>query len=101
MSVGKVGGSSPKAGVFMPTKDQLISAYRGEFENAVKNGTAKTLKNAPANAEKYPHYNITKPGVLGVDQQAYVIKGKLYVKETPVAPNAKSTWQEVGNVPMF
>ena len=100
MTVGKIGGSQSAKG-FMPTKEQIKSAYGSACHNAVKNGTAKALKTAPKNFAKYPSYNITPKGELGVDQKAYCIKGHLYMASTAVAPNAKTHWMDCGMAPVF
>jgi hypothetical protein len=100
MSVGSI-GNTQRAGIFMPTHDQLVSTYRGITEGAEKAGTIKALKHAPVGASKAPSYDITKPGTLGVKRQVYDIRGELYLKSTVVAPNAKPKWFKVGPAPLF
>ncbi len=91
---------STKAGIFMPTHDQLVKTYGSIAENALKNKTAKLLKAAPANADKYPSYDVSG-GKLGVGQTVYAIKGELYLKQQVVAPGAKAKWFKVGPMPLF
>lgn len=92
--------AASSAKIFMPTHDQLVKTYGSIAQNALKNKTAKLLKHAPANAEKYPSYDVSG-GKLGVGQQVYAIKGELYLKQQVVAPNAKAKWFDVGPMPLF
>lgn len=84
-------------GFAMPTRDQLITAYKGIADAALNSGKAQALKHAPANAEKYPSYPVSR----GVDMSrtVYVIKGELYLKSQmcPMAPH----WFKLGPAPMF
>ena len=93
--------TTPKAKIFMPTHDQLVSTYRSIVESAEKHGTAKKLTRAPAGADKAQGLNITPPRTLGRSQTAYVIKGEIYVKSTILSPTAKPTWTKVGPAPLF
>ena len=87
--------------IMMPTQKQLVAAYTSIVNGHIKDGSLKPMKHAPAGFAKAPSYNITKPGVLGVGQTVYVIKGELYLKSQVVAPNAKPHWSKVGPAPMF
>ena len=88
-------------GIMMPTQKQIVAAYTSIVNAHIKDGSLKPLKHAPAGFAKAPSYNITKPGVMGVSQTVYVIKGELYLKSQVVAPNAKPHWSKVGPEPMF
>ena len=101
MSVGKVSGQGKAQGIYMPTKEQLVSTYRSIVEQAQKAGTTQALSKAPANAEKYAHYDITPKHLMGSHSEVYVIKGELYLKQTAVVPHAKAHWSKVGPAPMF
>ena len=92
--------TTPK-GIMMPTQKQLVAAYTSIVNAHIKDGSLKPMKHAPAGFAKAPSYNITKPGVLGVGQTVYVIKGELYLKSQVVAPNATPHWSKVGPAPMF
>lgn len=95
------GATNQPHGFRMPTHDELVKAYRSIVDAREKSGDLKKLAKAPANASKYPSYNITKPGLLGVGREVYVIKGEMYLKTQVVSPNAKPTWYKVGPAPMF
>jgi hypothetical protein len=101
MAIGKVGGTSHNQGIMMPTHDQLVAAYSSIVDGALKGGKGTAMKHAPANAEKYAHYDITKKGVMGAKQEVYVIKGELYLKSTPVTQHPHSSWTKIGPAPMF
>ena len=101
MTVSKVSGTKRPMDIMMPTHDQLVKTYGSIARNAVKNGSAKALKNAPKNFAKYPSYDVTPKGQLGVDEKVYCIKGKLYMASTVVAPNAKTHWMDCGPAPLF
>ena len=92
--------SGSNAKIFMPTHDQLVKTYGSIADAALKNKSAKLLKNAPANFAKYPSYDISG-GKLGVSREVYAIKGELYLKQQVVAPNAKAQWFKVGPMPLF
>ena len=96
--VTKVTGGTP-AHIFMPTHDQLVKTYGSIVEGAEKAHKLKKLSKAPAGAESYPKYDITKG--LGVKREVYCIKGELYLKSTVVAPNAKPHWFKAGPAPLF
>jgi hypothetical protein len=89
------------AGFWMPTRDQLIATYKGIVAGAEKNGTLVPMKHAPAHAEKYTHYNINDPRLLGTNREVYVIRGELYLKTSVVYPGAKAHWFKVGPAPLF
>ncbi len=100
--VSKVSGNSgTNANIYMPTKDQLAKAYRSEVDQAMKNGTAKKLKEAPKGIEKYQSVDITPKGELGVHQQVYAFKGELYLKTNVLSPTNPTTWTKIGPAPMF
>ena len=99
--VTSVKNTTRPAGIMMPTHDQLVKTYRGIIEGREAAHSLKKLKHAPAHAEKYPSYNITRPGMLGVSKTVYVIKGEMYLKTQVVAPNAKPTWFKAGPAPLF
>lgn len=99
--VANVKSASPRTNIMMPTHDQLVKTYRGIIEGREKAHSLKKMRSAPPHAEKYPSYNITKPGLLGVSKMVYVIKGEMYLKTQVVAPNAKPTWFKAGPAPMF
>ena len=88
-------------GFRMPTHDELVSAYRSIIEGREKAHSLKKLSKAPANVNKYPAYNITRPGVMGVGKTVYVINGEMYLKTQVVSPNAKPHWYKAGPAPLF
>ena len=98
--VSKVGGAGNNAKIFMPTQDQLKQVYGSMAQKALKDGV-KPLKHAPKGIEKYSSIDVTPKGEMGSDQKVYTYKGELYLKTTPVVPNAKSTWYKIGPMPMF
>jgi hypothetical protein len=100
MTTVKATQSTTKAGIFMPTHDQIVKTYGGIAQSALKNKTAKLMKHAPANFSKYPSYDISG-GKMGVGQTVYAIKGELYLKTQVVAPGAKAKWFNVGPAPLF
>src|SRR5438309_674920 len=89
------------AGIFMPTRDQLIAAYRGIVAGAEKNGALEPLRHAPLNAEKFPRYDIQDLRRLGVSRQVYAIQGELFLKTSVVYPGASARWFKVGPAPLF
>ena len=91
--------SSRPAGFWMPTHDQLVKTYKGIIEGREKAHSLKPMKHAPANAAKYPAYNISSG--LGVGKTVYVIKGEMYLKTQVVSPNAKPHWFKAGPAPLF
>jgi hypothetical protein len=93
--------ATPRANIFMPTHDQLVSTYRSITEQAEKNGKLVALKHAPIGASKAAAYNITKPGTLGTSRNVFDIRGELYLKSQVVAPNAQPKWFKVGPAPLF
>jgi hypothetical protein len=101
MAVGNVQSSTPRAGGFMPTHDQLVNTYRDLTDAAAKAGKLKPLKNAPVGASKAEAYNVAKPGMLGTSRNVYDINGTLFLKTQVVAPDAKPKWFKVGPAPLF
>jgi hypothetical protein len=97
--VSKVSGSSGgKIGGF-PSAAELKKQYAAQAQKAIAAG-AKPIT-PPKGIEKYQSVNITPNGELGVSQKVYAFKGDLYLQSTPVAPNAKSTWTNIGPQAMY
>lgn len=97
-TVSKTSGAK-SAGIRMPTHDEMAKAYGSIINAREKSGGLKPLAKAPANAEKFPKYDISKG--LGVGRTAYCIKGELYLKTQVVSPNAKPHWYKAGPAPLF
>jgi hypothetical protein len=98
--VSKVSGSSNTKINEFPSAAELKKQYAAQAQKAIAGG-AKPLAKPPAGIEKYQSVTITPKGEMGVSQQVYSYKGDLYLKSTPVAPNATSTWTNIGPAPMF
>ena len=94
-------GASQSARVFKPTEDQLQKAYSSACQRAMKDGSAIALKHAPKNFAKYPSYDVTPKGEVGVGWKCYSIKGHLMLATTPTAANPKTTWHDCGSLPVF
>ena len=54
---------------------------------------------APMNPERFPSCDVTPMNEFGVRRTAYDINGELWVAASPVAPNAKQQWFDLGKMP--
>jgi hypothetical protein len=87
----------------MPTHDQMVKTYGGIVRGALKEGTAKKMAHAPtaASLKGAPVYDITPKKLMGMKSEVFLIKGDLYLKQSPVVMNPKPTWYHVGPAPLF
>lgn len=86
----------PPRGVIQPT----AVSYKNVIEARQEQNRLVEVKRAPANAEKFPKFDITF-GARGARRVVYVVRGELYLKSTPVVPNATPTWFKAGPAPRF
>jgi hypothetical protein len=98
-AVTRTAPKAPVQGFTFPTHDQLVKTYGSIVDSREKSHSLTALKHAPANAEKFPKYNISKG--LGVGRTVYLIRGELYLKKQVIAPNAKPQWFKAGPAPLF
>jgi hypothetical protein len=98
--VSKVGGPSSSTIGGFPSAAELKKQYAALAQKAIAGG-AKPMAQPPQGIEKYSSVNITPKGEMGVSQKVYTFKGNLYLQSTPVAPDAKSTWTNIGPMPMY
>lgn len=54
----------------------------------------------PQNVEQFPSVDVTSKNEFGVKRTAYDVNGQIWVKLTPVVPNAKAKWYHVGPMAM-
>ena len=100
MAINSVSNSQHQK-IFMPTEEQLKTAYTSITQAALKDHSAKKLAHAPKNFAKYPSYDVTPKGLCGVGYKCYVIKGELILASTPVTLHPKTTWYDCGPMPLF
>lgn len=87
--------------LWFPTKEQITKTYAGIVHARMEAGTLKPMDHAPKGIENAARYDITPKGLLGSHSEVYDVGGHLYLAQTPVVPNAKPTWYDVGPAPMF
>jgi hypothetical protein len=84
----------------MPSHAQPVQTYKSLVTARRQSDALTPLKQALANAEKFPKSDITG-GALGAKRFVYAIKVELYLEITPIAPNAKPQWFKAGPAPLF
>jgi hypothetical protein len=86
-------------GFWMPTNEQLKKTYGNIAENAIKSGSAKLLKHAPAGYKSAPSWDITPKGLMDMNKRVYLIKGELYELRTGFG--MAGHWYKCGPAPLF
>jgi hypothetical protein len=86
--------------ILLPPSSMNSPQVRAQLTRRVEAGlrTAQPTS-APMNPERFASCDVTPMNEFGVRRTAYNINGELWVASSPVVPNGKPQWFDLGAMP--
>jgi len=101
---------SPRMGIMAPppgsldgmTRNIATRAINGNKLSAASADDLTMIRQAFTQSTRPPAvFNVTPAGLMGAKYEACAVGNQVFVRVTPVVPNAKGSWFQAGSLPVF